>query len=204
MKRLNRPNPKRLRLALSASLVVTSVLGVWWIIESNKVTESFVITKKNLATGSPLVLDQLTTRELSLFEVGDGYLREMPEPGSYLLRPVSEGELIPLSALTNQALDDWASLVITPSVKPSSEITTGSLVSLWAASKLDYGSYAEPVLLALEAEVIRVMQPQGGFGADQLEVELRVGRESVPFLLNSIANGDAMALVASGQTLSDQ
>jgi hypothetical protein len=190
------------RLVISGVLVTTSILGAWWLIESSKATESYLVTKENLATGSPIQESSLQTQELALFGIGDNYLKqgELP-PGSYLSRSISAGEAIPRSAVTTQMLDDWSNIVITPAVELSSSIGPGSKVLVWASPALDYQSFGEPGIAAVDVEVVEIREPKGNFAQGQNSVELRVPVEALQALLRSISNGDAIALTAGGQTL---
>jgi hypothetical protein len=195
---------KTARLLLSGLVISGSVIGAWLVIESSKATESYLITKQDLATGSPLVASNLSTGGLALFTIGENYLKEEELPtGAYLLRAVSAGEAIPRSAVTTQLLDDWSNIVITPSVELSSSIGPGSRVLVWVSPALDYQSYGEPAIAAIDAEVVEIRVPQGNFAQALGSVELRVPFDTLQSLLRSIANGDAIALTASGQSLAD-
>jgi len=190
------------KVILSGLLVSLSVVGAWFFIESNKTTESFLVTTQDLASGEQLQISQLSTKELSLFELAGLYLKQggLPE-GSYLLRPVAAGEVIPLSAITTWQLDDYSNVVLSPTVALSAQIKPGTKVSIWAAKQLDYQSFEEPTLIALDVEVVSVSKPQGNFSNGSDLVELRVPLANVQYLLGSIANGDALALTATGQSL---
>jgi len=184
-------------LVISAGLLILAMIATLWYLESTRVTESFLITRSDLASGSPLLLQQLQVAEVSLFSSAERYLRpEQLAQGAYLIRPVAAGELIPRSAVTTQSLDDWSNIVITPGVSLSNQIRPGTAVTLWASAQLDYRSFGEPVILALEAEVVRIAEPQGNFAGSGPEVELRVPIESLQAVLQSIANGDLLALTA--------
>jgi hypothetical protein len=203
MQAINNKAPRRSqKVILSGLLVSLSVVGAWFFIESNKTTESFLVTTQDLASGEQLLLSQLSTKELSLFEITDRYLKqgELPE-GSYLLRPVAAGEVIPLSAVTTWQLDDYSNVVLSPTVALSAQIKPGTKVSIWSAKQLDYQSFEEPTLIALDVEVVSVSKPQGNFSNGSDLVELRVPLANVQYLLGAIANGAALALTATGQSL---
>lgn len=201
---LGRAKTKPLRLVVSGVIISTSILGFWLLIESSKVTESYLITKQDLASGSPLSLDNIEPVELSLFSVGDRYLSsdELP-PGSYLLRPLSAGEAIPKSAVTTQGRDNWTNIVITPSVELSAGIRPGTKVAIWAAPLLDYQSFGEPSIQAIDVEVVGIRQQEGNFSQGLSSVELRVPIEAIQSLLRSISNKDSIALTAAAASLAD-
>jgi hypothetical protein len=148
------------------------------------------------------VASDLASSELALFTIGENYLKDNELPsGAYLSRAVAAGEAIPRSAVVTQLLDDWSNIVITPSVELSSSIGPGTRVLVWASPSLDYQSYGEPTIAAIDAEVVEIRVPQGNFAQAQSSVELRVPFGAIQSLLRSIANGDAIALTASGQSL---
>ena len=191
-----RKNPAR--LLASAMVVAGSVVGAWFVIESSKITEVYLVTRSDLASGSALTEQNLEASDLALFSLGSAYLQEGQLPtGAYLTRTISAGEVIPVSAVTTQALDDYSNIVLTPSVEISSSITPGSKVSVWASPALDYQSFGEPTIAALDVEVVQVREPEGSFASAAKSVELRVPIASIQSILRAIANRDAIALTAS-------
>lgn len=200
---IGRVGKNRSRITLvSLVTVVLAATGMWFTFESTKTTETFLVTKADLPTGSALVEGDLEAVELSLREISGNYLQpgRLPE-GAFVLAPLRAGELVPLASLSTQSIAAGTNLVISPSVALSSQITPGKLVQLWAAPKLDYSNFGEPALLALDVEVIEVRPAVGNFADAIPEVEIRVASEVVQYLLRAIANGDAIALVGRGGDL---
>lgn len=186
-------------IALSALVVLGSVLGAWFFIDSNKTTEVFLVTKQDLPSGASLNIANLERIELSLFALAGAYLRpESLLEGTYLQRPIGSGETIPLSAITTQDQDNWSNLVLTPQIPVSSNVSVGSKVSIWASPLLEFQTYGEPVLLAVEAEVVRIIEPEGGFAGQQKSLELRVPSESLQYLLGAISSQASIAITATG------
>jgi hypothetical protein len=195
-----RKRPKQ--LVLSVVAIAGSVVGAWFVIESSKITEVYLVTKTDLASGTALAEFDLEKAELALFSMGSSYLQPGDLPsGSYLIRALSAGEAIPKSAVTTQVLDDWSNIVLTPSVELSGAIAPGSKVSVWASPALDYQSFGEPAIAALDVEVVAIREPEGSFAQAGKAVELRVPLASIQSLLRAIANGDAIALTTSSSTL---
>jgi hypothetical protein len=186
-------------IALSALVVLGSVLGAWFFIDSNKTTEVFLVTKQDLPSGAPLNIANLERIELSLFALAGAYLRpESLLEGTYLQRPIGSGETIPLSAITTQDQDNWSNLVLTPQIPLSSNVSVGSKVSIWASPLLEFQTYGEPVLLAVDAEVVQLIEPEGGFSGQQKSLELRVPSESLQYLLGAISSQASIAITATG------
>jgi hypothetical protein len=186
-------------IALSALVVLGSVLGAWFFIESNKTTEVFLVTKQDLPSGAALNLNNLEKIELSLFGLAGAYLRpESLLEGAYLQRPIGSGETIPLSAITTQDQDNFSNLVLTPQIPVSSHVTVGSKVAIWASPLLEFQTYGEPVLLAVDAEVVELIEPESGFASQQKSLELRVPTESLQYLLGAISGQASIAITATG------
>jgi hypothetical protein len=188
-----------IQIAMSALVITSSVVGAWFFIESNRTTEVFLVTKQDLATGAPLSAENLDKVELSLFGLAGAYLQpETLLEGAYLQRPIGSGEAIPLSAITSQGQNNWSNLVMTPQVQVSSQISVGSSVSIWASPLLEFQNYGEPVLLAVDVEVVAILEPEGGFAGQQKSLELRVPKDSVQYLLGAISSQSLIALTSSG------
>jgi hypothetical protein len=186
-------------IVLSALAVLGSVLGAWFFIESNKTTEVFLVTKQALPSGAALNLNNLEKIELSLFGLAGAYLRpESLLEGAYLQRPIGSGETIPLSAITTQDQDNFSNLVLTPQIPVSSQVTVGSKVAIWASPLLEFQTYGEPVLMAVDAEVVELIEPEGGFAGQQKSLELRVPSESLQYLLGAISGQASIAITANG------
>lgn len=190
------------QLLLSAAVIAGSVVGAWLVIESSKITEVYLVTRSDLASGTALTEQNLETADLALFAQGGQYLLEGELPlGSYLTRTISAGEVVPKSAVTTQALDDYSNIVLTPSVEISSAIIPGTKVSVWASPALDYQSFGEPTIAALDVEVVQVKEPEGSFASAAKSVEIRVPIASIQSILRAIANRDAIALMASSVSI---
>lgn len=186
------------QLLVSVAVVAGSVVGAWFVIESSKITEVYLVTKSDLASGTALTEQNLEKTDLALFALATEYLQPGQLPsGAYLTRTISAGEAIPISAVTTQALDDYSNIVLTPSVEISAAISPGSKVSVWASPALDYQSFGEPTIAALDVEVVQVREPETSFASAAKSVELRVPKTSIQSILRAIANRDAIALTAS-------
>ena len=186
-------------IVISSLVVLGSVLGVWFFIESNKTTEVFLVTKQDLPSGAALNNANLEKIELSLFGLAGAYLRpESLLEGAYLQRPIGSGETIPLSAITTQDQDNFSNLVLTPQIPVSSKVTVGSKVAIWASPLLEFQTYGEPVLLAVDAEVVELIEPEGGFASQQKSLELRVPTASLQYLLGAISGQASIAITATG------
>lgn len=188
-------------LTASGLLVVGSILGAWVVIEQSKTTEVFLVTKQNLASGTSLTGSDLDQISLSMFEISDSYLKpDALVEGLVLTRPLAAGEAVPVSALTSAELTNWSNIVLTPALELSSQIQVGTKVSIWSSPHLDFQTFGDPLLLATEIEVVKIIEPQGNFADNSKSVELRVPKNSLQYLIGAITNNDALALTSHSRT----
>jgi hypothetical protein len=188
-------------LAASSLLVVGSVVGAWVLIEESKTTEVFLVTKQNLASGAVLSASDLDQIPLSMFEISGSYLQpEALVEGLVLTRPLAAGEAVPVSALTTAELANWSNLVLTPAIELSSQIEVGTKVSIWSSPHLDFQTFGDPLLLATDIEVVKIIEPQGNFSDTAKSVELRVPMNSLQYLIAAITNNDELALTSHSRT----
>jgi hypothetical protein len=103
---------------------------------------------------------------------------------------------VPVSALTTSELANWSNLVLTPALALSSQIEVGTKVSIWSSPHLDFQTFGEPLLLATDIEVVKIIEPQGNFADTDKSVELRVPKNSLQYLIAAITNNDALALTS--------
>jgi hypothetical protein len=97
-------------------------------------------------------------------------------------------------------LDNWSNIVITPNVPISSQVAIGSKVAIWASPLIEFQTFGEPALLAVDVEVVAILEPEGGFSGQVGSVELRVPNESIQYLLGAIANKASIALTATARS----
>jgi hypothetical protein len=188
-------------LAASSLLVVGSVVGAWVLIEQSKTTEVFLVTKQNLASGAVLSASDLDQIPLSMFEISGSYLQPAAlVEGLVLTRPLAAGEAVPVSALTTAELTHWSNVVLTPALELSSQIQVGTKVSIWSSPHLDFQTFGDPLLLATDIEVVKIIEPQGNFADTSKSVELRVPKNSLQYLIGAITNNDALALTSHSRT----
>jgi hypothetical protein len=53
-------------------------------------------------------------------------------------------------------------------------------------------------LLAVDVEVVAIIEPEGGFAGQQVSLELRVPADSIQYLLGAISSQSLIALTSTG------
>jgi hypothetical protein len=80
--------------------------------------------------------------------------------------------------------------------KLAASIGPGSVVDVWSSRQTDRGLFGPPAVLVGEATIVRLVEPAGFMAADGgISVELLVPKAKVAAVLESVANGDAIAVV---------
>lgn len=197
IRKLKAPHLSRRRnLFFAIGLVVLSVSGVWFAIESNNHTEEFLVSTSALPAGSLVQEDMFQVINANLSSSSQKYLRvgELPS-GSYLLGPVVPGQLIIKSMLATEIIDSRVPLVITSKMPLPQALKPGGSVDLWVSERLENNQFAPPYALVLGAEVARIIETSGMFAQDVSPVELWVPTAAIAPVLDAVDAGDSISLI---------
>jgi len=187
------------RLAIGLVLVVASVVGVAVVVATADRTSEVYVARSALFVGDHVGADNLSVARVRLGDVSGRYVSpgELPSAGLLITRTVQAGELIPAGAVGTLAGASVTSIVVTVRPALAASIVPGSVVDLWAATKLGPSSYSSPAVLAPAATVVRIIAPSGFMStSDGQSVEILVPKSAVGSVLQSIANGDVISIVA--------
>jgi hypothetical protein len=148
-----------------------------------------------IPAGSKLELEDLELVRVVLGEQTAQYLtaETSPQTDAVLTRTVGSGEFIPVEAVGTAADGAVAAVVVPSRGALPAEVEPGTAVDVWAAGALERG-FEPPVVLVPGAEVVSVLADESP-GAGGPLVELRLDRERLPLLLESLAAGDVIDLV---------
>jgi len=193
------------RFLIGITLVVVAAVGVTWLVATVDETIDVYVASSTINTGERLTADDLAVAHVRLGSAADRYLKpgDIPAEGAVVVRAIGRGELVPSDAVGAVRSVDEAQVVVTVSGPVPSIVDTSSRVTLWASTAADSGSVFEaPVVLVAQAEVVSVVESAGlvASGTD-VQVELRVPRESIASVLEAMANGAALAIVPDDEPL---
>jgi hypothetical protein len=187
------------RFIVGVVLVVASVAAVVWLVQTADQSEEIYVASSTLTTGEQIDRDDLAVVRVRLGQSSSHYLDpdRFPEQGLVAVRPIGEGELVPMDAVGTVRGEDEARLVVTVAGPLPSAVGEASRVTLWASAANTTGTgFAAPVVLASNAQVVTILKPTGLIAAGrEVQVELRVPREAVAAVLEATANGAALAIV---------
>ena len=188
------------RIAVGLVIVVASVAGVVAIVGAADSSATVWTASEPLAAGTRVSAADLTPARARLGGAQGLYLSgPLPRTGLVATRTIDKGEMVPMSALGSAAQVDTASMVLDLSGRLPGSVAAGSVVDVWAAPKKTSTGYGPPQVLVSGATVVRIV-PDGGLVAtgDTTSVELRVPRDAVAQVLQSVADQDQVSAVAVG------
>jgi hypothetical protein len=197
MKRLGaQRSTSRRNLILGMLLITISIVGVWWVIESNTTTEEFLVAAKPAASGSMITESSFRVERMNLGESSRLYLKPGDlEPGNYLLNTMAVGQLVALGSVASAIIDARQPVVITSTMPLPQGVGVGDFVDIWVSQSLEGGSFAEPVTLVLDAEIVDIAQATGVMADQQPQVQVLVPVDSVSPILDAVASRDAISLI---------
>jgi hypothetical protein len=193
------------RFLVGIGLVVVSVLGVTWLVSTVDKTTDVYVASSTVVSGERLTSDDLTVIHVRLGSATDRYLRpgDLEKEGVLSVRSIEKGELVPVEAVGENRAEDETRVVITVAGPVPSTVDEASRVTLWASAAASEGTgFTAPVVLVDQADVVAVRESTGLVAtAADVQVELRVPRESVASVLEATANGAALAIVPDDEPL---
>lgn len=192
------------RLIVGIGLVVASVVGVYSVVAAAEHSTSVYTSKVALSVGEPIRTSDLVLTQVRLGNATGLYLvvDGLPSDGLVATRPVASGELIPVSAVGTSSGVTETSVVVDLNVRLAESIREGSSVDVWVAREVERGRFGPPTVLIASATVVRISEKDGLMARTAgLAVEILIPKAKVATALESIANSDAISLVAVNRSM---
>lgn len=187
-----------LRLLIGVLLVVVSGVGVFALVTSADRSVAVYAARETLLPGDVLRESDLVATSVRDDGTTEVYLRDVPAEGLIVTRTVGAGELVPLSALGDADGRRLSSIVVTTDGQLGAAVGPGSLVDIWAAAIEEGERIPTPDVIVEGAIVVRLVASESIVaGRQTTAVELLVPRDGTGRLLEVIANGDALSVVAA-------
>ena len=186
------------RAIVGALLIVFSVaLGIIVVGGSNQ-TKVYFVPRSTLSVGQIVDREDLKKVTLTPKETLGKYLAadfEFKE-NIQVNRVISEGELIPLSALSAEGVENYAIVPMTISSNLPKWVEEGQMVEVWAGETASFNSAAAPApkLLASQATLVELKE-RTSFNSQGFKVQLQVQRDDLTLVLQSIMNGEEIVLL---------
>lgn len=210
-RRLRRPSWRDARLLVGILLVLVAIVGTARLVASADDTRPVYAAARTLVPGEELSPDDLVAVPVRLSRDASLYLDATAPvaPGTFAVREVRAGELVPGSALGDGRLADGRTVTVPVDPAAAAGYAAGTVADVWVSHRAQgpgagAGDYAEPVLLVAGAGVQGVPAEQGGLGpaASRTSVRLLVAPEDVPAVIAAVDQEARITLVpVPGQDL---
>ena len=161
-----------------------------WIVSigSEVPQEQYLVAATNLSSNSDLTEANLIALPMDLRETENLYLQASQENLSKwtLIRPVSAGELIPLSSIAPSTRSTCSELSVALVVALASNIKVGDRIDLWAANQIT-SIETIPVQVVSAAELVNIKVDTASYSQFPQQVEVCVTPAEVRSLVAAIA-----------------
>ena len=195
------PHRINARVVLGVTLIVVASLASWGVYRLNANTATVLVANRLLVEGEQVSQTDFRSQEVASGAFSSEYfLTGDPVVGKVVTRVVHPGELIPRASIGEASETLQTTLVIDLSSAIASSLHEGDIVDVWAADS-PRSSAATATTTAPHAVVRRARlahkQESGNSLSSGDRVEIVLPRSAVPEVLQSVAQGDAMTVVAS-------
>jgi hypothetical protein len=184
----NRRGSRRNRILLAISLCVIAVAS--WVVSigSEVPPKQYLVAATNLSSNSDLTEASVIALPMDLRETENIYLQASQENLSKwtLIRPVSAGELIPLSSLVPITRSSCSELSVALGVGLASNIKVGDRIDLWAANQVT-SIETIPVQVVSSAELVNIKVDTDTYSQFPQQVEVCVNPGEVRSVVAAIA-----------------
>ena len=185
-----RARPSNTVILVAGSFLILVLVGIAGL---NRPLPTYLIASSNLGVGTVLGSELVRLESLDLGSIAESYATEADLDGQALLIPISSGELIPRRALGESLTNGQTSIRVVPDLKPASQITLGSRVSIWQVVEVE--DEFEPQLLVASSLVSDILFGEGLFAGELPEVELILSRIEAAMVLRAVTSESAIYLL---------
>lgn len=188
------------RFLVGIALVALSITVVWLILDASDDVSPVLQATRTIVRGETLTSDDFQVVEVGLGRLTEDYLGpEDLQPDQIATRTLTEGEIVPVAALTDADRNRSTTIVIESSTGIPEETRAGTVVEIWQAPPLDGGrSHDAPRILVTDVVVRDVREPEGVLADDGTRLEVVIDRSDVADVLAAITGGSALSVVPVG------
>lgn len=209
-RRLQVPGWRDARLLVGVLLVLLSVAGGARLVTALDDTTPVYAATRTLLPGEQIAAEDLTAVPVRIGDPLEHYLdgTQAVQPGTYVLRQVAPGELVPSTSLgTSREVD---AKTVTVPVDPTAAATlgVGEVVDVWVSRRdpdAAGASYLAPELL-LERAVVAGVPTAGralGVGVGRAAVQVVVPADAVGSVIASVDQEARVTLVPAPRSTAD-
>ena len=196
--RLKRPSWKDPRLLMGVLLVLVSVAGVVFLVNSADRTTEVYAARDGIAVGEELTPENVVRARVRLGETEQHYIpveAGLPE-GVVAVQRIGKDQLVPRASLGEVDELDRKPVALTISETLPSQAVAGARVDVWVAQPDAKNGFSEPKLLLPGAEIAEVTDGSTALGSTKTTVLMVLVEDSqMPALLGAQANEAKISVV---------
>lgn len=196
--RLKRPSWKDPRLLMGVLLVLVSVAGVVFLVNSADRTTEVYAARDGIAVGEALTPENVIRAKVRLGETEQHYIpveSGLPD-GVVAVQRIGKDQLVPRASLGDVDELDRKPVALTISETLPSQAVAGARVDVWVAQPDAKNGYSEPKLLLPGAEIAEVTSGSTALGSTKTTVLMVLVEDSqMPALLGAQANDAKISVV---------
>lgn len=186
------------RLIIGVVLVAVSIASVAFVVaQSNRTIEVWVASGP-VGAGETLAAQDVALARVQL-ESTDLYHHHDASPvGKVVTQSLAAGELIPRSAVVDEALVETSQISIPIPASAAVDFGRGDVVDVWSAAPSEErtSGYLSPRILVDDAVIVAVHQPEGLLSAaNEVQIELLIPAGDTTDALDAVTNRHALHLV---------
>lgn len=196
--RLRRPSWKDPRLLIGILLVLVSVAGVVFLVNSADRTTEVYAARDGIAVGEELTPENVVRAKVRLGETERHYIpveSGLPE-GVVAVQRIGKDQLVPRASLGE--VDDLDRKPVAISIEETlpSQAVAGARVDVWVAQPDAKNGFSEPKLLLPGAEIAEVTEGSSALGSARTTVLMVLVEDGqMPALLGAQANEAKISVV---------
>lgn len=196
--RLRRPSWKDPRLLMGLLLVLLSVAGVVFLVNSADRTTEVYAAGEDIGVGEALTPDNLVRARVRLGATEEHYLpvqKGFPE-GVVAVQRIGKDQLVPRANLGEVDGLDRKPVALAIDQALPSQAVEGARVDVWVAQPDAKNGFSEPTLLLPGAEISEVSEGSTALGSTKTTVLMVLVEDSrMPALLGAQANDAKISVV---------
>jgi hypothetical protein len=196
--RLKRPSWRDPRLLMGILLVLVSVAGVVFLVNSADRTTEVYAARDGIGVGEALTAEKVVRAKVRLGETEQHYIpveSGLPE-GVVAVQRIAKDQLVPRASLGEVDQLDRKPVALTIDETLPSQAVEGARVDVWVAQPDAKNGYSEPKLLLSGAEIAEVTAGSTALGSTKTTVLMVLVEDShMPALLGAQANEAKISVV---------
>jgi hypothetical protein len=196
--RLKRPSWKDPRLLVGVLLVLASVAGVVFLVQSADRTTEVYAARDGIAVGEKLTSENVVRARVKLGEAEGQYITAetgLPE-NVVAVQRIGKDQLVPRASLGTVDELDRKPVALSIEETLPAQAVAGARVDVWVAQPDARNGFSEPTLLLPGAEIAEVTDGSTALGSSRTTVLMVLVEDSqMPSLLGAQANEAKISVV---------